>query len=102
MTTQHTPTYDELTTIVDMQRGIVENREATERNLRTRVAELEAALRECAIEREYNPEALRDVARRFADNAPIVGRDKEFAAMVLGDFSRAIRVARAALAKGAK
>lgn len=57
------------------------------------------ALRECATEREYNVEALRDVARRFCDNAPIVGRDKEFAAQVMQDYARSIRVARAALAK---
>jgi hypothetical protein len=47
---------------------------------------------------EYDPANLRELARRFADNAPIVGRDKETAAQIISDYARFIRVARAALA----
>lgn len=62
------------------------------------IAELLEALGECR-EREYNVQALRDIANRFVGTNQIIGRDKEFAAQVLCDYARAIRVATAALAK---
>ena len=65
---------------------------------RARVAELEAALRD-VIPADRDVAAMRELSRRFADNAPILGADKGAAAEIIAEYARFIRIARATLAQ---